>query len=333
MSCCGCCAKNAWVLPKEMPPAVVEHMSKGKFVELKDHTKIFVRDEGGAACDGDTTTIVMIHGVPASSFLYRKLFDPLVEQGYRVVAMDLPGLGLSDKPIGDDYSWPVLAEKLGEILEHSDLQLFSSSSSSSSHQDKKIHLVIHDIGGPIAALWAATNIDKVLSMTVLDTPLDLETFRKPFPMNMFPIPIVGSIALATMTPWVLRHFMYLRGVSDVSACNHEESVAWAWLLFHKQGNASFRKIMKSFPSTAEQRKSLTRTIRQSLGSTTSSSSSAIPMQIVWAQGEVAIPKYQCDYIRDNFNVGHVHEVPGRHFFQLESAPLIAEKITNFLKSS
>ena len=348
-SCCGCCANNAWRLPKEIPPLVAEHKSKGQFITLQDGTNIFVRDESPTSHTSNTSNlsaVVMVHGVPASSFLYRKFFAPLVQQGYRAIAMDLPGLGLSDKPLQRDYSWKSLAETLGEILDHPELQLFPTDHESGNNNHHKIHLVIHDIGGPIAALWASQHSDRVASITVLDTPLDLVHFRKPFPMNMFPLPLVGSIALATMTPWIFRHFMYLRGVRDATACDHDESVAWVWLLNHNHGGASFAKIMKSFPKTSPEKTALTHSIQQSLGNNNRTGNhednerthqeprkgKPMPLQIVWAKGEVAIPETQCQYIQDHFQVHHVHRVPGRHFFQLESAPLIVDKIHDFLQA-
>lgn len=58
--------------------------------------RVFVWEQGSGP------TILAIHGFPASSFDWRALVDHL--DGYRFVALDLPGFGLSDKTPGDDYS-------------------------------------------------------------------------------------------------------------------------------------------------------------------------------------------------------------------------------------
>ena len=55
-------------------------------------SRSFVREQG----DGDP--VVLMHGVPVSSFLYRKVLPLLAERGLRGVAFDLPGLGLAEKP-------------------------------------------------------------------------------------------------------------------------------------------------------------------------------------------------------------------------------------------
>ena len=59
-------------------------------------------DEGEAAAQ----PVLMLHGEPSWSFLYRKMVSPFVDAGYRVVAPDLPGFGKSDKPSArTDYTY------------------------------------------------------------------------------------------------------------------------------------------------------------------------------------------------------------------------------------
>ena len=52
-------------------------------------------DEGPA----DAPAILMMHGEPSWSYLYRKMIPIFVEAGYRAVAPDLVGFGRSDKPV------------------------------------------------------------------------------------------------------------------------------------------------------------------------------------------------------------------------------------------
>ena len=54
----------------------------------------------------DGAVIVLLHGEPTWSYLYRTMIPPLVDAGYRVLAPDLIGFGKSDKPTHiDDYSY------------------------------------------------------------------------------------------------------------------------------------------------------------------------------------------------------------------------------------
>lgn len=56
--------------------------------------------------EGEGPAVLLLHGEPSWSFLYRKMIPPLLEAGFRVLAPDLVGFGRSDKPTSpDDYSY------------------------------------------------------------------------------------------------------------------------------------------------------------------------------------------------------------------------------------
>ena len=76
-------------------------------------------DEGRA----DGPPIVLLHGEPTWSYLYRTMIPPLADGGHRVLAPDLIGFGRSDKPsrIGD-YSYLRHVEWVTSWLEHLDLR-------------------------------------------------------------------------------------------------------------------------------------------------------------------------------------------------------------------
>ena len=48
--------------------------------------------------EGDGEPVVLFHGEPTWAYLYRKVARPLLDAGRRVVAVDMPGFGRSDKP-------------------------------------------------------------------------------------------------------------------------------------------------------------------------------------------------------------------------------------------
>ena len=77
-----------------------------RYVEVDDgeggRLRVAYVDEGPA--DGET--VLLMHGEPTWSFLYRRMIPVLVDAGLRVVAPDLVGFGRSDKPAQrDDYSY------------------------------------------------------------------------------------------------------------------------------------------------------------------------------------------------------------------------------------
>src|SRR5688572_21573220 len=65
-----------------------------KYLEVDDGLRVHYVDEGPA----DGAPIVMLHGEPSWSYLYRKMVPVLAAAGYRALAPDLVGFGRSDKP-------------------------------------------------------------------------------------------------------------------------------------------------------------------------------------------------------------------------------------------
>ncbi|MEM1125813.1 MAG: haloalkane dehalogenase [Bacteroidota bacterium] len=69
-----------------------------QYVEIDGLRQAYV--EAGPA-DGEV--VLLLHGQPSWSYLYRKMIPVLAEAGHRVIAMDHVGMGQSDKPIDIDY--------------------------------------------------------------------------------------------------------------------------------------------------------------------------------------------------------------------------------------
>ena len=86
---------------------LADYPFKPHYLDIKDRQadvsiRVHYIDEGEAA----SQPVLMLHGEPSWSFLYRKMVSPFVDAGYRVVAPDLPGFGKSDKPSARaDYTY------------------------------------------------------------------------------------------------------------------------------------------------------------------------------------------------------------------------------------
>src|ERR671936_2564170 len=130
--------------------AIEVHRASGRRFAAGGTTS-FVREQGQGA------PVVLLHGVPTSSFLYRKVIPVLAQQGLRAVAFDFPGLGLADRPEEFDYSWSGLSRWMGEAIDALGID--------------RCHLVVHDIGGPIACEWAGRNPQRGHSLTALNCML------------------------------------------------------------------------------------------------------------------------------------------------------------------
>ena len=130
-------------------------------------------------------TLVFIHGVPTSSLLFRKVI-PLLSD-YRILAPDLPGFGLSEKPDYLDYSLPSLSKYIEKFIKET------------VDKNERIHLVGHDIGGPISLFFLSRNSKRVRSLMLLNTTLFLEYFRPPAAAVTSFIPIVGGFITGLLT--------------------------------------------------------------------------------------------------------------------------------------
>src|SRR5919202_1839696 len=106
------------------------HRAAGRWFEAGG-IRSFVRERGQSRGG----TALLLHGVPTSSFLYRKVMPVLDDGGLREMAILLPGIGLADRPEDFDYSWSGLARWASHAVDALGLDTF--------------HLVVHDIGGPV----------------------------------------------------------------------------------------------------------------------------------------------------------------------------------------
>jgi haloalkane dehalogenase len=95
-----------------------------------DGLRLAYVDEGGGQ------PIMLFHGEPSWSYLYRKIIEVLLEKGFRCIAMDQPGFGRSDKPTDVGwYSYDRHTAAAASLVEALDLQ--------------DAVFVVQDWGGPI----------------------------------------------------------------------------------------------------------------------------------------------------------------------------------------
>jgi haloalkane dehalogenase len=108
--------------------------------------------------EGDGAPVVCFHGEPTWAYLYRKVAGPLLEAGKRVVAVDMPGFGRSDKPTDRGwYTYDRHTEHVSSVLAGLDL--------------RDATVVVQDWGGPVGLRWAVENADRVAALAILNTGL------------------------------------------------------------------------------------------------------------------------------------------------------------------
>jgi len=125
-----------------------------------DGLRIHHVDEGPRGA----TPVLMLHGEPSWSYLYRRMIAIVAAAGHRVVAPDLVGFGRSDKPAArEDYSYQRHVDWMRGVIEALDLT--------------GITLVAQDWGGLIGLRLAAEQPERFARIVVANT--FLPTGREP----------------------------------------------------------------------------------------------------------------------------------------------------------
>lgn len=137
---------------------------------------------------GEGPVLLLLHGWPTSSWLYRNMI-PTLAKSHRVIAIDLPGFGQSDKVLGDSFSLNYYLRVLDEFLQKLEIESLS--------------LCVHDLGGPIGLLWAVRNRDRLEKLVLLNTLV--------YPQMSWAVKAFG---LATVIPLLN---MWLAGPSGIRA--------------------------------------------------------------------------------------------------------------------
>ncbi|MGP3534790.1 alpha/beta fold hydrolase [Microbacterium sp. RD1] len=100
--------------------------------------------------------VVLVHGTPSSSYIWRNVVPDLVRAGYQTHVFDLLGYGLSERPWDPNADTSITGNVtiLEGLLDVWRLDTF--------------HLVAHDIGGGVAQRYAVDNTERLRSLTMID---------------------------------------------------------------------------------------------------------------------------------------------------------------------
>ena len=101
--------------------------------------------------------VVFLHGNPGSADDWARLVRAVGATGMRALAFDLPDFGETEAATGFEHTTAGYAAFVGEALAALGVE--------------RVHLVLHDFGGPIGLVWAGSNPDALASVTLIDTGL------------------------------------------------------------------------------------------------------------------------------------------------------------------
>jgi len=180
-----------------------------------DAVRIHYVDEGPR----DAEPVVLLHGNPTWSYLYRRYVGGLAEAGYRAVAHDQIGFGRSDKPYSlDSYSLERHQRHFAALMDELGLD--------------GVTLVVHDWGGPLGLAWAAEHPERVRRLVVLNTFSE----SAPGARGPFRWPLTRTLLVKAM-------HLYVRGFLLRGGLRHPERLG-------EKERAAYRTPHPSWPSRA-----------------------------------------------------------------------------------
>jgi len=133
--------------------------------------------------------VVFVHGNPGSADDWERLAGAVGATGRRAVAFDLPDFGEASAPPGFRHDVLGYAGFVAAALDRLGIE--------------RVHLAIHDFGGPIGLVWAMGHPDALASVTLIDTGI-LPGYRWHRLARIWRTPVVGELFQAIATRRLFR---------------------------------------------------------------------------------------------------------------------------------
>ncbi|HXN03138.1 MAG TPA: alpha/beta fold hydrolase [Candidatus Dormibacteraeota bacterium] len=153
--------------PTVSPSMATELISAAPLATSKRKVRTFAGDIAYIR-KGQGPPVLLLHGIPSSSYLWRDVIDPL-STTFDVLAPDLLGYGDSDKRLDADLSIAAQARYMVAFMETLGV-----------HQAAVIG---HDIGGGVAQLMAVDEPQRVARLILIDSAVD----------NNWPVPVIARL--------------------------------------------------------------------------------------------------------------------------------------------
>ncbi|HVB64303.1 MAG TPA: alpha/beta hydrolase [Nitrolancea sp.] len=174
------------------------YRASGRMISVPGR-QLFAIDQGSGA------PVLFLHGIPTYSYLWRHLL-PVVALNHRVIALDLPGFGLSEKHPTWDYSVAAAADAVRSSLRQLDIE--------------RVAIVAHDFGALVAAELISRESEFCSHLVLLNTSFRPTAWTGGLsPLSLLSLPLSGELALALSRRWMLRRAMsfYVRDPERLTA--------------------------------------------------------------------------------------------------------------------
>ncbi|MFD6027693.1 alpha/beta fold hydrolase [Streptomyces griseoluteus] len=272
-----------------------------------DGHEIFYREAGPA----DAPAIVLLHGYPTSSFMFRELI-PLLAGDYHVIAPDHLGFGLSDAPdtAGFTYTFDALAEITSHLLDQLGLDRYA--------------LYVQDYGAPIGWRLALKNPERISALVTQNGNGYEDGFVESFWTGVWayganPGPDTEPAVRTALSRDAIR-WQYLHGVPDpsvVSPDTWEHDVA----LVSREGNDEVQlALFRDYGNNRPLYPSLHEFLR----------TSEVPVLAVWGRNDEIFGPAGAEAFTRDAKDAEVHLIDGGHFLLESHLDVVAGHLRDFL---
>lgn len=128
----------------------------------------------------DKLPVLLLHGLPSQSHSWTAMMPELAQAGYRAIAPDWIGCGLSPKPDKRDFPYTPEAfiQALTELINSLEIERF--------------YLVVEGFLGSVGLQYALRNSEKIERLAILNTPVST-TAKLPWQIKQLGIPFIGDM--------------------------------------------------------------------------------------------------------------------------------------------
>jgi pimeloyl-ACP methyl ester carboxylesterase len=241
--------------------------------------------------------VVFVHGNPGSADDWAPLAGAAGAIGVRAVALDLPDFGETIAPPGFEHTVPGYATFLQEALATLGIE--------------RVHLVIHDFGGPIGLVWAAMNADAVASVTLIDTGI-LPGYRWHRLARVWRAPLLGELFQATATRGAFRRLLNL---------NEPRGLPRAFVdqMYDHYDKRTRRAVLKLYRATDDPGAA-------GVEFAAFMKPKDIPALVIWGEHDAYLPSKFAYRQRDAFPSAEVHVLGASGHWPYADAPETVERL-------
>jgi pimeloyl-ACP methyl ester carboxylesterase len=269
--------------------------------------EVFYREAG----DVQAPVVVLLHGFPTSSHMFRNLI-PVLADKYHVIAPDHIGFGQSAAPALEDfpYTFDALTEVTAGLLEQLGVNRFA--------------VYVQDYGAPIGWRLALQNRDQITAIITQNGNAYEAGFVKAFWDGLFayagnPTPETEAPLRGALTLDITR-WQYLNGVADPTLVSPDNWVHDQALL-DRPGNSEIQlKLFRDYPTNVDLYPQVHQYFRDS----------QVPLLAVWGANDEIFGPAGAEAFRDDLPQAEIHLIESGHFALESHLDTITQHIRDFL---